>query len=117
MIIELTPDIVAGLTEEAHRRKMAPEQLVIDYLRDRFRPTSPIDPSSEKPATALDMLRDFIGVIDSGEYIPGGARMSEDINRKFTEGLLKKHLKEHPELLEERLKKLDDPAERDFTQG
>jgi hypothetical protein len=109
MMIELTPDIVRGLTEEAHRRNMTPEQLALDYLRDRFRPLPFIDSLSEKPATALDMLHDFVGIIDSGEYIPGGARMSEDISRKFTEGLLKKHLKEHPELLEERLKKLNDP--------
>ena len=97
MIIELTPDIVRGLTEEAHKRKMTPEQLALDFLRDRFRSLPLVDPSSEKPATALDMLRDFIGVIDSGEYIPGGARMSEDISRKFAEGLLNKHLKERLE--------------------
>ena len=38
-----------------------------------------------------EFLRDHVGVLNSSEHVPGGARMSEDTGRKFTEILIKKH--------------------------
>lgn len=45
----------------------------------------------EAQGTLADFLRRHIGVLHSGEHVPGGARMSEDTGRKFTEILIKKH--------------------------
>jgi prevent-host-death family protein len=42
---------------------------------------------TEKPATLADFLQGYVGVLHSSEYVPGGARMSEDSGRKFAEGL------------------------------
>ena len=46
---------------------------------------------SEAQRTLADFLQGHIGVLHSSEYIPGGARLSEDTGRKFTEILIKKH--------------------------
>ena len=43
--------------------------------------------------TLADYLKDHIGVIDSGEHVPGGARMSEDTGKKFAEGMVEKRRK------------------------
>ncbi|HZP83729.1 MAG TPA: hypothetical protein VFB21_18960 [Chthonomonadaceae bacterium] len=37
-----------------------------------------------------DFLADFIGCIDSGEIVPGGAQMSKDIGKKFTQDMVEK---------------------------
>ena len=44
--------------------------------------------SSETQGTLADFLQGHIGVLHSSEYIPGGARMSEDSGKKFAKGLL-----------------------------
>ena len=41
----------------------------------------------ETPATLADFLQGYVGVLHSSEYVPGGARLSEDSGRKFAEGL------------------------------
>ena len=46
---------------------------------------------SETQGTLADFLQGHIGVLNSSEHVPGGARMSEDTGRKFTEILIKKH--------------------------
>jgi len=43
--------------------------------------------------TLYDRLKDHIGVIHSSEYVPGGARMSEDTGKKFAEGMVEKRRK------------------------
>lgn len=40
--------------------------------------------------TMLDFFSGYVGVVNSSEIVSGGAKMSEDIERKFTEGMLKK---------------------------
>ena len=42
--------------------------------------------ASDQPETLADWLDGYIGTFDSSDYIPGGARMSEDTGRKFAEG-------------------------------
>lgn len=34
----------------------------------------------------LDFFADYVGVINSSEFIQGGAQMSKDIGSKFVEG-------------------------------
>ena len=90
MRITLTPDIERTLTEQARKLGITPEQLVVDSLKERFASAS----ASAVPAsqgTMADFLHQHIGVLDSREYIPGGARMSEDSGKKFAAGLFKQH--------------------------
>lgn len=88
MRIMLTPDMERMLTEQARKLGITPEQLVVDSLRERFASESAVP---ESQGTLADLLHEHIGVIDSREYIPSGARMSEDSGKKFATGLLKQH--------------------------
>ena len=74
---------------------MTPEVLALDSLRERFRPFMPEEeeraPGGNGPKNLTGFLRGYIGVLHSGEHIPGGANMSENTGKQFAEGLLKKH--------------------------
>ena len=83
--ITLTPDIERALAEQARRLGTTPEQLVIDSLREHFETTT--DTPSETGDTLADSLREHIGILHSGEHVPGGARMSEGSGQKFATGL------------------------------
>ncbi len=48
MVINLTPQLQAVLSEQARRRGIAPEALALDALRDRFLPNVPdLEPRDE----------------------------------------------------------------------
>jgi len=51
---------------------------------------------TEEPATLADFLQGYVGVLHSSEYVPGGARMSEDSGRKFAEGLAAQRQQKKP---------------------
>ena len=84
MIIALTPDIERALTEAASKRWTTPELLALEVLRERFVPRPAQEREAAHGATLADFLRGSIGVLHSGEHIPGGARMSEDSHRKHS---------------------------------
>jgi hypothetical protein len=86
MVIALTPDIESALAEEARRQGTTPEQLALDYLRERFVPgsTSP----SAMAKTMADFLEGHIGVLASAERVSGGGQMSEDTGKRFATGLV-----------------------------
>ena len=90
MRIMLTPDMERMLTEQARKLGITPEQLVVDSLKERFASAS-ASAVSETQGTLADFLHEHIGVLDSREYIPSGACMSEDSGKKFATGLLKQH--------------------------
>ena len=90
MIITLTPDIERKLTERACKLGLTPEQLALDSLRERFAPAEPAITTSGGQ-TLREFLEGYIAVLDSSEYVPGGARMSENTGRKFATGLLERH--------------------------
>lgn len=85
--ITLPPELETAVAERAKRSGTTPELLALDSLRREFLP--PVPPESE--GTMADFFAGYIGVIDSGEIVPGGANMSEDTGRKFKEILLEKH--------------------------
>lgn len=87
MIIHLTPDIEEALAEEARKLGTTPEQLALDSLRERFVPSDADTAPTEEKDTLADFLRGHIGVLDSREYVAGGAGLSQDSHRKFAEGL------------------------------
>lgn len=51
---------------------------------------------TEAPETLADFLQGHVGVLHSSEYVPGGAHLSKDSGRKFTEGLAAKHRQKTP---------------------
>ena len=68
MVINLTPELEAGLSEQARRRGVAPEVLAVDALRDRFLPKVPLVEPRDDWERRL-----FGAAIDCGVSVPGGA--------------------------------------------
>jgi len=93
--ITLPPELEQVITEQAQRQGTTPELLALDKLRASFLPTAPGEPLPEG-ATMADYLADFIGCIDSRKIVPGGANLSIDSGKKFTELLLERHRKGKP---------------------
>ena len=65
-----------------------PELLVLETLHPEFGTEVTL---SANEGTLADFLGDYIGRLDSGEVLPGDARMSENIGERFAEGMLEKH--------------------------
>ena len=89
MVITLTPDLENALAVRARKLGTTPEALALASLRERFAPTPP----PKLQGTMADFLKEHIGVINSSEFIQGGAQMSVDSSKKFTAILLEKHKK------------------------
>ena len=90
MNISLPPDIERAVVEHAREQGTTPELLIVDSLRERFLLSPPLSPPTESEGTLADFLGKHIGILHSGEHIPGGARMSEDTGKKFSAGMRKK---------------------------
>jgi len=96
MIIQLTPDVEQALAEAARNLGTTPEQLALDSLRERFVDREAPPYPAREPETLADFLREHLGVLHSSEHVPGGARMSEAIGKKFTAGLLAQRQQQRP---------------------
>ena len=99
MIIEIPPDMEQEVIKHADILGKTPEEVVLNFLWTRFSP--PVKAKDAKPPpkpkedeTLYDALRDYIGVLDSGEFVEGGARLSEFASMKFGDGTaaLEEHL-------------------------
>src|SRR5438309_2202442 len=74
MVIQLTPQLEAALGEQARRRGVAPEALVLDTLRDRFLPkVSPVEPQDDWERRLFD------AAIDCGVSVPDSALSSNGL--------------------------------------
>jgi hypothetical protein len=60
----------------------------VEQSRERDDPAAEHPAAKYPPGSLAEALADFIGVLDSGEYVPGGAQMSERTGEKFAEGLV-----------------------------
>lgn len=89
MTISLTPEVEKALEEEAQSLGVAPEELALEILEQGLARRETV--CAEGPRNLADYLEEYIGAIDSSEYVPGGARMSEATGKKFAAGLLTKH--------------------------
>ena len=89
MVITLTPDLEAVLTERAYQQGSTPEQLALETLRAQFLPPS-VEGVRKPQETMADFLGSSIGILNSSEHVPGGAQMSEDTGLKFTDLLMEK---------------------------
>ena len=88
MTIQLGPDLEQALADAARRLGTTPDLLANECLRERF--VHPVgQPGEGDTAKNLaEYLADHIGVLHSGENVPGGARMPEDTGKKFTSILI-----------------------------
>jgi len=89
MTISLTPEVERVLEEEAQSMGVTPEDLALEILERGLARREAL--YSEGPRNLADYLEEYIGAVDSGDYVPGGARMSEATGKKFAAGLLAKH--------------------------
>ena len=90
--IILPPELEKTITERAQRQGTTPELFTLETLHREFPPPAP---AAVHDGTLADFLGDFIGCLDSGEIISGGARMSENISEKFAEGMEAKRMGGH----------------------
>jgi hypothetical protein len=88
--IALPPELEQAIEERAQQQGTTPELLIVDKLREQFLPIPPLSPDTEG-RTMADFFAGYIGGLHSSEFVPGGAQLSEDTGRKFTQLLLKKH--------------------------
>lgn len=86
--IILPPEVEVSLKEAARQQGTSPELLAVACLRQRYGPDSDADNSTSGSANLAEFLGDYVGAIQSGERIPGGAQMSKNSGEKFTELLL-----------------------------
>ncbi len=95
MNITLTQEIEQVLTEKAKKQGITAERLAIKTLRECFLPkkrdtrAKPTEHSHEA-VTLADRLADYIGSIDSGDIVEGGAQMSENTGKQFEKILSEK---------------------------
>lgn len=89
MTISLTPEVEKALEDEAQSLGVAPEELALELLEQGLARREV--PCPEGPRNLADYLEEYIGAIDSGECVPGGARTSEATGRKIAAGILAKH--------------------------
>ena len=76
LTIQLPPDLERALNENALAQGTTPELLIVENLRARFMPSQePKGPIVGE--TMADFLGEFIGCIDSREFVPGGARRGD----------------------------------------
>ena len=73
MVVNLTPQLEAALSEEARRRGITPEILAIDALRHRFLPKPPVEPRDEWER------RLFGAAIDCGVSVPDSVLSSDGL--------------------------------------
>lgn len=74
MVIHVTPELEAVLSEQARRRGVAPEVLALDALRDRFLPKVPlVEPRDEWERRLFD------SAIDCGVSVPDWALSSDGL--------------------------------------
>jgi hypothetical protein len=86
--IVLPLDLEKTITEHAQQNGTTPELLVLATLHQEF--GTEVTPSANE-GTLADFLGEYLGCLDSGEIVPGGACMSKNIGERFAEGMLEKH--------------------------
>lgn len=91
--ITLPPELEKVVTERAKQQGTTPELWTLDRLQQSLQAEAVVEdaptPVSEG-GSMLDFFEGYAGVLNSSEFIPGGAQMSQNTGRKFAEGMLKK---------------------------
>lgn len=97
MKITVPPEIERALTTQARKCGTTAELVALDSLRERFvrgrvkRRRDEEEGNGRK--TLADFLKGYVGVLHSSECAAGGAQMSEQLGKKFTQALIEKRRK------------------------
>jgi hypothetical protein len=88
MTIQLPPDLEEALDQVVRRRGTTRDSFVENLVRRELSTAAEAEPA---PAGSLaEFLEGYAGVFDSREFIPGGARLSENTGEQFTDILAEK---------------------------
>ncbi len=90
MTLEISPELEELLIREAERRGTTAGDLALNSLRAQLTTSSKAAEIASEPLNLVEFLGDFVGRLDSGTAVPGGARLSEDTGRGLTAILLGK---------------------------
>jgi len=91
--ITLPPELEKVVTERAKQQGTTPELWTLERLTQSLQDESiaeSVHEANSEDGSMLDFFEGYIGVLDSSEFVAGGAQMSQDTGRKFAEGMLKK---------------------------
>lgn len=96
MAIHLTPGTESALAREAEARGTTPDVLAEEYVVEAMQRAKPEPAADGAEAKSLaDFLSGYVGVFDSRDDVPGGARLSEEAGKKFAEGMVRKRAQGH----------------------
>ena len=73
MVVTLDPGLEAALKEQANRQGLAPEELALRVLRQRFLAATPLEPRDEWERGLLEAARPW------GVSLPDSALTSEEL--------------------------------------
>jgi hypothetical protein len=93
--ITLPPDLEQAIELHARRQGTTSELLIVEKLREQFLmlPEAGAETTGQSMA---DFFAGYVGGLHSSEFVPGGAQLSQDSGRKFTDLLLLKHNRNNP---------------------
>jgi predicted transcriptional regulator len=94
MTIDLGPDLEQRLDDFARRKGTTPESLVRSAVEQLLAPAK-AEEDTPTPGSLAELLQGYAGVFDSREWVPGGARLSENTGEKFTDILVEKRAQGH----------------------
>lgn len=90
MNITLTPDIEQILVEMAKKQEATVESIVLKTLRECLFHKEGKEGKLSERNNLGDMLKGYVGTIDSGEVVQGGAQMSANTGKRFADILADK---------------------------
>jgi hypothetical protein len=92
--IDMTPEMEQKLDDMARRRGMTPESLVLSAVEQLLIPAER-ENGKPAPGSMAEFLEGYVGVFDSRDWVPGGARLSERTGEQFTDVLQQKRREGH----------------------
>lgn len=92
MTIDLTPEEQQKLDDVARRQGTTPESLVRALVQEKL---SEEQTDAAPPGSMAEFLDGYVGVFDSRDWVPGGARLSERTGEQFTDILVQKRREGH----------------------
>ena len=93
MTIDLLPDVERWLAAKARQRGTTLDALANAYLLELQQKEAAREPAP--PGSMAEFLEGYVGVFDSRDFVPGGARLSEATGEKFTDILEEKRARGH----------------------
>lgn len=93
--LELSPEQERKLGETARRRGTTPDALANDWVIERLSSEGEDDDESTSGGSMAAFLEGYVGVFDSRDFVPGGARLSEATGEQFADILEEKRARGH----------------------